>query len=379
MDIDLIKQEFPLEDGLIYLNHAAVAPWPARTRDAVRQFAEENSRTGAQHYQCWLQKESALRSQIQRLLNAPSSDDIALLKNTSEALSVVAAGLDWQAGDNVVISAEEFPSNRIPWQSLARRGVELREVNIRGETPEQALQDHCDDRTRLLSISSVQYGSGIRLDLQFFGQFCHDRHILFCIDAIQSLGAITMDVQALQADFVMADAHKWLLGPEGIALFYSNPAARERLRIYQYGWHMVENIDFNSREWQIARSARRFECGSPNMLGIYALSASLTLLEEIGYQQVEKMVLNNSAYLIDKLEQINSVQLLTPTAESRHAGIINFTVAGKDLLQIQNNLLRSKVICVYRGGGLRFSPHFYITENLLDKAVDILNISICNT
>ncbi|MBF8270553.1 MAG: hypothetical protein HW386_2262 [Gammaproteobacteria bacterium] len=372
MDPNLLKKEFPLEDGLIYLNHAAVAPWPARTRDAVRQFAEENSRIGAQHYQRWLQKEQALRAQIQRLLNAPSSDDIALLKNTSEALSVVAAGLDWQAGDNVVISAEEFPSNRIPWQSLARRGVELREVNIRVEAPEQALRDHCDDRTRLLSVSSVQYGSGIRLDLEALGPFCRRNNILFCIDAIQSLGAITMDVQALQADFVMADAHKWLLGPEGIALFYSTPAARERLQLYQYGWHMVENIDFNSRDWQVARAARRFECGSPNMLGIHAFSASLSLLEEIGYRQIEHKVLRNSAYLIDKLEQIDTVQILTPKVAQRHAGIINFTVAAKDMLQLQNNLLNNKVICVYRGGGLRFSPHFYITDKLLDKAVDIL-------
>ena len=376
MDIDPFKHEFPLDDGLIYLNHAAVAPWPARTRDAVRQFAEENARTGAQHYLRWLQKESMLRTQIQRLLNAPSSDDIGLLKNTSEALSMVAAGLDWQTGDNVIISAEEFPSNRIPWQSLANRGVELREVDIRGNTPEQALQECCDNRTRLLSVSSVQYGSGIRLDLGLLGQFCHDHNILFCVDAIQSLGAITMDVQAIHADFVMADAHKWLLGPEGIALFYTTPAARERLQLFEFGWHMVENIDFNSRTWRIASTARRFECGSPNMLGIHAFSASLSLLEEIGYQQIEQMVLKNSAYLIERLEKIKNIQILTPKAAQRHAGIINFTVTGVDMLELQNNLVRNKVICVYRGGGLRFSPHFYIGDKLLEKAVEILNISI---
>ena len=376
MDADQFKQEFPQEDGMIYLNHAAVAPWPVRTREAVREFAEENTRTGAQHYARWLQKEATLRGQIQRLVNAPSTDDIALLKNTSEALSVVAAGLDWRAGDNVVTSAEEFPSNRLPWRALSSRGVQLREVDIRVEAPEQALLDNCDHRTRLLTVSSVQYGSGIRLDLQLLGQYCQDYNILFCIDAIQSLGAISMDVQALRADFVMADAHKWLLGPEGIALFYSKPAARERLQLFQHGWHMVENIDFNAKNWQIARSARRFECGSPNMLGIHALSASLSLLEEIGYQRLEQLVLENSAYLIDRLEHIDKIQILTPKPERRHAGIVNFTVADKDLQLLQNILLRNKVICVYRGGGLRFSPHFYITENQLNKVVEILIINI---
>jgi len=376
MDLALLEKEFPLDEGLIYLNHAAVAPWPARTRDAVRQFAEENASTGAQHYMNWLQKETDLRGQIQRLLNARSIADIGLLKNTSEGLSVVASGLTWQAGDNVVTSAEEFPSNRIPWQALANRGVNLKEVDIRVAEPEQALINSCDRHTRVLTVSSVQYGSGIRLDLELLGRYCHQHDILFCVDAIQSLGAIAMDVQAIQADFVMADAHKWLLGPEGIALFYSTPAARDRLTLQQYGWHMVENVDFNERHWQIARSGRRFECGSPNMLGIHAMSASLSLLEQIGKQQIEDMVLDNSAYLIDKLEQISSVRVLTPKARQQHAGIVSFTVDGADLTQLQTKLAGKRVICVHRGGGIRFSPHFYISRNLLDKAIEILAVSI---
>ena len=376
MDIELMKKEFPHDEGLIYLNHAAVAPWPARTRDAVRRFAGENASSGAQHYMNWVQKETELRGQIQRLLNAPSIADISLLKNTSEALSVVASGLPWQQGDNVVTSAEEFPSNRIPWQALAGRGVGLKEVDIKVAEPEQALINSCDRHTRVLTISSVQYGSGIRLDLELLGRYCRQHDILFCVDAIQSLGAIAMDVQAVQADFVMADAHKWLLGPEGIALFYTTPAARDRLTLQQYGWHMVENMDFNEREWQIARSGRRFECGSPNMLGIHAMSASLSLLEQIGTRQIEDMVLDNSAFLIDRLEQISSVRLLTPKARQRHAGIISFTVAGADLSALQAKLAGRRVICVHRGGGIRFSPHFYINRDLLDKAVEILSVSI---
>lgn len=376
MNSDLLKNEFPLAEDLIYLNHAAVAPWPARTRDAVRRFAGEISSTGAQNYMNWMKKETELRGQIQRLLNAPTTADIALMKNTSEALSVVAAGLPWQAGDNIVTSDQEFPSNRIPWQALADRDVHLKEVDIRVAEPEQALLDNCDGHTRVLTISSVQYGSGIRLDLEVLGRYCRQHDILFCVDGIQSLGAITMDVQTIKADFVMADAHKWLLGPEGVALFYSTPAARDKLQLHEFGWHMVENVDFNVREWQPARSARRFECGSPNMVGIYAMSASLSLLEEAGYRQVDDMVLDNSAYLIERLDQIDAVRILTPRERQHHAGIISFTVDGTDLDRLHGKLAAENILCVHRGGGIRFSPHFYIGRDKLDRAIEVLSESI---
>jgi len=372
MDDILIKHEFPQEPGLIYLNHAAVAPWPVRTREAVCHFADENIHSGAKNYPRWLQKETQLRHQLQALINAPSSADIALLKNTSEALSVVACGLDWQAGDNVVTSAEEFPSNRIPWQAQQRHGVLLKEIDIRVAHPERALLAACDARTRVLAVSSVQYGSGIRLDLETLGSYCREHNILFCVDAIQSIGAMSMDVQAIQADFVMADGHKWMLGPEGIALFYSRPEARDRLDLCQFGWHMVENTDFGHRDWEVARSARRFECGSPNMLGIHALSASLSLLAEVGMEQVQRRVLNNTARLFDALGDIPGIRFLTPAAQARHAGIINFTIQDVDLASVHRELLHQQVICVHRGGGLRFSPHFYTAPEDISKAVEIL-------
>ncbi|MGZ8928743.1 MAG: aminotransferase class V-fold PLP-dependent enzyme, partial [Methylobacter sp.] len=205
--------EFPLADKLIYLNHAAVGVWPKRTCTAVKRFAEENMRYGARNYPAWLHKEMELRRQFQALINAPSPDDIALVKNTSEALSFVAYGLDWRAGDNVVSSNEEFPSNRLPWQSLADRGVEFRQADLAAAgSPEDALFALVDRRTRLLTISSIQFASGLRLDLDKIGAFCKQRNILFCVDAIQSLGAVQFDVQACGADFVMADGHKWMLG-----------------------------------------------------------------------------------------------------------------------------------------------------------------------
>ncbi len=227
-----LQDEFPLPDGLVYLNHAGVAPWPRRTATAIERFAEENTTSGPVHYEAWLEVEASLRVQLRALLNAPSSDDIALVKNTSEALSFVAHGLDWRAGDNVVIPDQEFPSNRVVWESLAPQGVEVRQVNLsRGDSPEAALTAAVDRRTRLVSVSSVQYGTGLRLDLATLGAFFHDHRILFCVDAIQSLGALLMDVQHIQADFVMADGHKWLLAPEGLGVFYCRAECRDQLKL----------------------------------------------------------------------------------------------------------------------------------------------------
>jgi cysteine desulfurase / selenocysteine lyase len=363
--------EFPLDPGLIYLNHAAVSPWPRRTALAVQQFAKENMREGARHYPRWLETEARLREQCRDLLNAPAADDIALLKNTSEALSVVAHGLAWRAGDNVVISAQEFPSNRIVWQSLQDQGVEIRCADLTsGSSPEQALGACVDARTRLLSVSSVQYASGLRLDMDRLGALCRERGILFCVDAIQSLGALPLDVRACGADFVMADGHKWLLAPEGCALFYVRPEVRDQLRLRQYGWHMVEDhLDFSRRDWQVAASARRFECGSPNMLGIHALSASLSLLAEVGMGEVATRVLSNSRYLMEALGSLPDIEILTPRQTGRYAGIVSFRherVAPADLHRL---LLDRNVICAQRGSGVRFSPHFHTGQAQLEAAV----------
>lgn len=368
-----IAAEFALSDEIIYLNHAAVGPWPRRTAAAVQRFAAENAERGAQHYARWAAVEAALRAQLRSLLNAAAADDIALLKNTSEGLSLIAYGLEWTAGDNIVISDEEFPSNRIVWESLRTQGVELREAALGGGAPEDALLARCDARTRLLSISSVQYASGRRVDLARLGAGCRTRGILFCIDAIQSLGALPLDVQAVDADFVVADGHKWLLGPEGVAVFYCRPALRERLRLLQYGWHMVEALgDYDRRDWRPAASARRFECGSPNMLGIHALHASLTLLLDVGMTEVARRVLANSDYLIGRLAALPEIELLTPAAPAQHAGIVCFRHRGSDARALSQRLAAHGVICAARGGGVRFSPHFYNSHAELDRALALL-------
>jgi selenocysteine lyase/cysteine desulfurase len=364
---------------LIHLNHAAVAPWPRRTVDAVTRFAHENLQRGSWRYPQWLQVEHTLRQQLAQLINAPSSDDIALVKNTSEALSFVAAGIDWHNGENIVSSNQEFPSNRIVWQSLADKGVELRQAELSaGASPEDALFALVDAKTRLLAISSVQYGSGLRMDLERIGQFCHERHILFCVDAIQSVGAVQFDVQGINADFVAADGHKWMLGPEGLGFFYTRAKIRNSLKLTQYGWHMVKAIgDFDRTQWRPAESARRFECGSPNMLTIHALSASLSLLLEVSMATVENQVLANNRRLMETLQEIPAVKLITPFAEGRYAGIVTFRVKGHESQALFDALQAQGIFCAHRAGGIRLSPHFYTLPQHLEAAVNSLN-SILN-
>ncbi len=367
------QDEFKQDPDLRYLNHAAVAPWPKRASLAVAKFAEENVLLGARDYAEWMNVEQRLRERLMRLLNAPSSDDIALVKNTSEALSFVAFGLDWEAGQQIIISDEEFPSNRIIWEALAPLGVEVVQVSLKGSDPEQALLDACGPRTRLMSVSAVQFATGLRLDLNKLGHGCRQRNVLFCIDAIQQLGVQPFDVQANQCDFAMADGHKWLLSPEGLGVFYCRAELRPQLKLQEYGWHMVERMgDYTRTDWEPAKSARRFECGSPNMLGAMAMEASLSLLEEVGMVQVAQLIEERVQWLQDGLSALPGVVLHTPLNPARRAGIFTFSVEGKDTQAVYQQLKARNVVCIPRGPGIRFSPHFYTEKRVIDETLAIV-------
>ncbi|MEI2829195.1 aminotransferase class V-fold PLP-dependent enzyme [Pseudomonas mosselii] len=368
--MSVFLDEFEQAPGLCYLNHAAIAPWPRRTAEAVARFAQDNVRLGAREYPAWLAIERRLRERLARLLNAPTTGDIALVGNTSQALSLVAFGLDWRPGDQVVISDEEFPSNRVVWQALADRGVGVVEASLAGADPEAALIAACGPRTRLLSVSAVQFASGLRLDLARLGAACRQRGVLFCVDAIQQVGALPFDVQHCQCDFAMADGHKWMLGPEGLGVFYCRSELRRQLKLHAYGWHMLEHLgDFERRQWQPARSARRFECGSPNMLGACALEASLSLLEEVGMTVVAEQLGQRVEQLHQGLTAIPGAQLHSPGDPSRRAGIVSFSLDGHANADIYRALSGHGVICAVRDPGVRFSPHFYTDHRLIDEVL----------
>ena len=373
-----ISSDFSINSDIYYLNHAAVSPWPVRTGQIIKDFADENIHMGAKHYPRWMTVEQDLRENICQLINAPSSDDIALVKNTSEALSMVAYGLNWTPGDNIVIAEQEFPSNRIVWQSLQAQGVTVKFVDLyqnmhTGNTPEDNLLAAIDEKTRLLSVSSVQYGDGLRMDLKKLGEFCRQQQVLFCVDAIQSIGALTFDVQDIQADFVMADGHKWLMSPEGLGLFYCRAELRKTMKPTQYGWRMIEDLfNFDTLVWSEAHSARKFECGSPNMLGIHALNSSIMLIKERKIEFIEKNVVNNSKYIIKKITAIPEISLKSSTDNDRLSGIVSFRHENISSEALYHELMAHNVICAMRHGNVRFSPHYYTSTEIIDGAIEIL-------
>jgi selenocysteine lyase/cysteine desulfurase len=369
------SSEFPQDESICYLNHAAVSPWPIRTQLAVSKFAEENVLFGATHYLEWLKVDKALREKLARLINAKSYQDIALSKSTSEALSIIAYGLSWEKGDEIIITNQEFPSNRIVWESLANKGVSVNVANIDTidsitTDPIDAIAEKISENTKLISVSSVQYASGLTLDLKRLGALCTENNILFCVDAIQSLGAIPFDLTDNYADFVVADGHKWMMGPEGLALFYVNPEIRDSLTLNQYGWHMVANRgDYTRQEWEAASDATRFECGSPNTLGIHALNASLSLLEELGITNIHARLKRVTKYLTEQLVSISDIEILSPSIESNQSGIVTFRIRNINSENLYSTLMKQGVICACRGGGVRFSPHFYTSQVIIDNAI----------
>lgn len=366
------QDEFDQTNGLRYLNHAAVAPWPRRAADAVSAFARENVAHGASDYPEWLKIEHRLRERLARLLNARAGSDLALVKNTSEALSFVAFGLDWREGDQVVIGNEEFPSNRVVWEALRPRGVEVVEVGLAGDDPESALLAACGPRTRLLSISAVQYASGLRLDLERIGAGCRRRGVLFCIDAIQQLGALPFDVQAYDCAFAMADGHKWMLGPEAGRLLLPSRAARApgAARI----WLAHAGTCPRLRASRLAAGAQRPALrmrqpeharrdgpgGQPGAVGGGRHGAGRQRHRRARPVATGRSVGNSRGTPAQ------------PAEPSRRAGILTFSLDGQDNRTLFETLRQERVICAQRGGGIRFSPHFYTSSTVIDDTLAIL-------
>jgi len=369
-----LRRQFPSLQSGLYFNHAAMAPWPACTAEAVTRFAAENTREGPSRYAEWIALEHKLRKALARLTGASSVQDIALLKNTTEGVSTVAWGLDWKSGENIVLPRDEFASNRLPWLAQQAHGVEVREVDIRAaKHAETALIEALDRHTRIMAVSSVQWSDGFRLDLQTLGEACRDRGALFFVDAIQELGALSLDVTSCHISFLAADAHKWMLGPEGIAVFYSREDARAQLRLLQQGWHMFENPWFFTRpDWTPAASARRFEAGSPNSVGQVALKASLDLLLETGIDRIERRVRCNTDLMFEHLQSLPELRLISRTEPERRSGIVTFRHEESDARSIQRELARHRVSCAVRDNAVRLSPHYYQGKEEVDEVFALI-------
>jgi selenocysteine lyase/cysteine desulfurase len=369
---EFYRQNFPVTEKYIYLDHAGVAPVSLRVREAVEPFLVESSGGGAFHYMKWLAKIAQVRKACAELINA-DPNDVAFVKSTSHGLSIVAEGLDWKPGDNLLIYEKEFPSNIYPWLNLKRKGVAVKTIPSRGgRILIEDIEALIDSRTRLLALSSVQFINGFRIDLKRTGELCRSRGILFCVDAIQSLGLIPMDVKAFNIPFLSADAHKWLLGPEGIGIFYCRRELAERLSPPLVGWKSVKNdLAFERPEFDLKTDAARFEEGSMNVMGIIALGAAVDLLLEIGIEKIEKRVLSLGDLIIKKAED-RGFTVLTPKERTSRGGNVTFT-GNFDAVAIKSRLQDQGIMVNIRGGGLRVAPHFYNNEAEIERFFTVLD------
>lgn len=372
------RRRFPVTADWAYLNHAAVGPLTAAAAERMAGLAHLVAATGDRR---WPERDAAVeetRRLAARLLGARDPASIAFVENTAAGLSLVAEGLPWRPGENVVTAACEYPANVYPWMNLGRRGVELRLVPPRpdGRVAPGDLLARCDGGTRVLALSWVQYATGFRSDLAALAAACRERDVLFVVDAIQGLGSLALDVEATGVDAVAAAGHKWLLGPEGSALLYLGPRAVERLVPVRAGVRsMVDKLAWDRLALDFAPGALAWECGTMNVYGILALGESIRELLAVGPAEVERRVLAAVDRLAGRLPAAGFA-VASPRGAGERSGILSVELPPRDPAPNVDAVVRraaaAGVVVSARAGRVRLSPHVYTSDEDLDRAVAAL-------
>ena len=369
--IDLLK-DFPVTKNRIFFDHAKVSPLPRCVLDAINSFTEDACLNGTKNYETWMTEVDNVRSQFAKLING-NIDEIAFIKNTSEGISIVANGINWEAGDNVVITDIEFPANVYPWWNLKRFGVETRMVKAKdGRVLFDDLINQTDNRTRIISLSSVECNSGFRNNLKRIGTFCKEKNILFCVDAIQSLGVLKVDVKRDNIDFLAADGHKWMLSVEGLGGFYISKNALEKVYPTTIGWNsMINASDYMDYNFTFRSDAKRFEEGSFNTMSIHALGAALELLLKIGIDKIQSHVFAQGNYIVERLNRRN-IKVLNSMIPDERSGIISYKLNANPK-RFLKYMSEKNVSLTVRDGMVRLSPHFYNNQDEIDQFFDLLD------
>ncbi len=363
-DRERLDREFPSRLHSIQFNHAAVCPLPARAVSALAGYAESLSSQGALVWKEWGAEADALRSSAARLIGADDrvggARSVSIVPNTTWGLDLVAEGLDLSAGDSVVTTASEFPANLTPWIALERKGVTVRRLPTRdGAFSAEELWAACDASTRVVCVSAVAFHTGFRAPMEALGALCRSHGIVFGLDAIQAVGAIPVDVAAWDVDFLSADGHKWMLGPEGCGILFTRPSLRARIRP-PAGWTNLKRgigADFRVPERpEYTSDATRFEVGALPTPGVYALRASLDLLLEIGLPEIGRRIGATLAVLIAGLPKIGFTPVLFD-GPPRSGILAARPPAGKDAYVFAKGLGAGNMAVTAREGFLRFSPH----------------------
>ncbi len=372
---ELRRREFPVAREKIFLAHAGVCPLPRRVADAIVACAQQSTLGDQEAFM--LKRLDEARRLGAQLLNC-QQDEIALVGPTSLGLSFVAAGLDFRRGDNVLIYHDDYPSNVYPWMALAARGVEVRLLNTRGLgiIRPQDVEGQVDENTRLVALASCHFISGFRIEHAAIGRLLRARGILFCLDAIQTLGAFPTTVE--HVDFLAANAHKWLLGPCGAGLLYVRRDLQKKLNPPVYGWHNVRNPDFVAQDQIVfRRGALKYEAGTQNLLGLIGLIAAMELALEMGVENIAAELLRKRAWLVPALQAKGFIVLNATPKPENAGGITSFFQPGHDLNALHKKLAAAAITAslrVDRKGRnyLRLSPHFYNTDAELQRTVELL-------
>ena len=365
------RDAFPACEGRAYLNCAAVAPGSTRVRAAINAWLDDHVARGNMASQDWWARAAEVRARTAELIGA-APEEIAFVKSTSHGLAMVAEGLDWRSGDEVAVaSALEYPSNVYAWKHLADRGVEVRDIAVvDGAVTPEAVEEAIGPRTRLVAVSSVQFASGHRTDLDAIGRLCRDRDVLLVVDAIQQAGAFPIDVKASGIHAMAACSHKWMLGLLGIGFLYVSRDLLPHLRPTLVGWYSVENpFAFDGTRFALRTDASRLEEAAPNFPMVYGLGAALDMLLEAG-------VANTAAHITALLDRaagaLEAIGCEVSPAPEHRAGILMIKPAAADADAIAEACLERNIAVSVRRGRLRLSAHLYNNENDVDALVDLL-------
>ncbi len=372
-DIDAYRSLFPvIKTGTVYLNHAATSPLSTKVVAAVNKYLDERSETRVDNFGSQIGIAKETKEYIARLINS-TPDRIAFCDNTSNAINILASGMEWRDGDRIILNDLEFPANVYPFLNLKRRGVEVDFVKSRGGKilPED-IEAALTNRTRLVSISHVQFLSGYRADLESIGELCRQHGILFSVDAIQSAGVVPIDVQRMEIDFLATGGQKWLMAPQGIGFAFVSEKTQAMLNQAYLGWTSIRNFfgDFTRYRMDPDENARRYENGTLNQIGILSLHETLATLLDVGIDQIEEHILDLGDHLIAELHKFGA-PIFVDGERSERAGIISVKVDDADRMFAR--LSKAKIEVSVREGWIRVSPHFYNTESDILAFVDAIN------